>query len=59
MRDEPVLYAVTNDLRTENTANQIAKAKTDLARSLKNNGNTVTVSGIVPRLDGLNNKAIK
>ena len=25
--------------------------------SLKNDGNTVTVSGIVPRLDDLNNKA--
>ena len=29
----------------------------DLATSLKNDDNTVTVSGIVPRLDDLNNKA--
>ena len=34
---------------------QIAKATTDLAASLKNDDNTVTVSGIVPRLDNLNN----
>ena len=43
--------------RTENTASQIAKATTDLATSLKNDDNTVTVSGIVPRFDDLNNKA--
>ena len=42
------------DLRTENTASQIAKTTTDLATSLKNEGNTVT--GIVPRLDQLNDK---
>ena len=42
------------DLRTENTASQISKTTTDLATSLKNEGNTVT--GIVPRLDQLNDK---
>ena len=35
----------------------IAKATIDLATSLKNDDNTVTVSGIVPRLDDMNNKA--
>ena len=35
----------------------IAKATIDLATTLKNDDNTVTVSGIVPRLDDLNNKA--
>ena len=55
--DHIVLHAGTNDLRTENTASQIAKATKDLVTSLKNNGNTVSVSGIVPRLDELNNKA--
>ena len=44
------------DLRTENTASQIAKTTTDLATSLKNKGNTVTVPGIVPRLDQLDDK---
>ena len=55
--DHIILHAGTNDLRTENTASQIAKANIDLATSLKNYDNTVTVSGIVPRLDYLNNKA--
>ena len=55
--DHIILHASTNDLRTENTASQIAKATIDLATSLKNDDNTVTVSGIVPRLDDLNNKA--
>ena len=51
------LHAGTNDLRTENSASQVAKATIDLATSLNNGDNTVTVSGIVPRLDDLNNKA--
>ena len=55
--DHIILHAGTNDLRTENTASQIAKATIDLATSLINDDNTVTVSGIVPRLDDLNNKA--
>ena len=55
--DHVVLHAGTNNLRTENTASQIAKAAIDIATSLKNDGNTVTVSGIVPRLDELNSKA--
>ena len=55
--DHIVLHADTNDLRTENTASQIVKATIDLATSLKNDGNTVTVSGIVAKLDELNNKA--
>ena len=55
--DHIILYEGTNDLRLENTASQIAKATIDLATSLKNDDNTVTVSGIVPSLDDLNNKA--
>ena len=55
--DHIVLHADTNDLRTENTASQIVKAAKDLATSLKNDGNTVTVSGIVAKLDELSNKA--
>ena len=49
-----ILHAGKNDLRT---ASQIAKATIDLATSLKNEDSTVTVLGIVPRLDDLNNKA--
>ena len=36
---------------------KIAKATIDLVTSLKNDGNIVTVSGIVPSLDDLNNQA--
>ena len=53
-RDHIILHAGANDLRTENTASQIAKATIDLATPLKNDDNTVTASGIVPRLDDLN-----
>ena len=49
-----VVHTGTNDLRTENTSSQIAKSTIDLATSLKNGGNTVTVSGVVPWLDDLN-----
>ena len=62
MRYKPrshVLHAGRNNLRTENTASLIAKATIDLATSLKNDGNTVTMLGIGPRLDDLNNKANK
>ena len=48
--DHIILHVDTNDLRTENTASQIEKATIDLAASLKNDDNTVTVSGIVQRL---------
>ena len=57
--DHIVLHKDTNDLRPESNASQIAKATIVLATSLKNDGNTVTVSGLVPRLDELNNKANK
>ena len=57
--DNIILHAGTNDLRTENTASQIAKAIIDLATSLKNDDNTVTMSitVIVARLGDSNNKA--
>ena len=55
--DYIVLHADKNDLRTENTVSQIAKATIDLPTSLKNDDNTLTVSGIVLRLDELDNKA--
>ena len=58
-KDKPKSYCFTcrhNNLRTENTVSQIAKAVIDLATSLKNDGNIVTVSGIVQWLDELNSK---
>ena len=54
--NQVILHAGTNDLRTEKTASQIVKSIMNLTASLKNNGNSVTVSGIVP-FDNLNNEA--
>ena len=53
LRDTNPNHIVLDDLRTENTASQTAKATIDLATSLINDGNAVTVSGV----DELNNKA--
>ena len=50
-----ILHVGTNDLKTEGTASQIAKAAIYLFMPLKKNENTIAVSGIVPRLDELNN----
>ena len=55
--DHVILHTRTNDLRSEKTASQITRSITELAMSLKDNDNSVIVSGIVPRNDNLNNKA--
>ena len=55
--DHVILHTGTNDLRSEKTASQIAISISELAMSLKDNDNSVIVSGIVPRNDNLNNKA--
>ena len=55
--DHIILHVGTNDLRTEKKASQIAKSIMGLTTSLKNNGNSIIVSGIVPRFGNLNNKA--
>ena len=53
--DNIILHAGTNDLRSEKTSSQIAKAIIELAMSLKIDENLVIVSSIVPRFDNLNN----
>ena len=55
--DHIILHTGTNDFCSEKTASQIARSITELATSLKDNDNSVIVSGIVPRNDSLNNKA--
>ena len=55
--DHAILHTGTNDLCSEKTASQIARSITELAISLKDNDNSVIVSGIIPRNDYLNNKA--
>ena len=52
-----ILRVSTSDLKTERATSQIAKSVIDLSISLKKNENMIAVSGIVPRLDELNNKA--
>ena len=54
-----ILHVGTNDLKIERTASQIAKSIIDLSTSLKKSENMMAVSGIVPKLDELNNKAVK
>ena len=54
--DHIVLNPSTNLLRTEKADSQSEKVIIDLGTSLKNNGDTINVSGIVPCLDELNNK---
>ena len=55
--DHVILHTGTNDFRSEKIASQIARSVTEIAMSLKDNDNSVIVSGIVPRHDKLNNKA--
>ena len=52
-----ILHVGTNDLRESKSAEKIADEIIDLAITLKNETNEVTVSGICPREDNLNDKA--
>ena len=52
-----ILHVGTNDLRESKSAEKIADEIVDLAVTLKNEKNEVTVSGICPREDNLNDKA--
>ena len=51
--DHVILYTGTN----EKTPSQIVRSITELTMSLKDNGESVIVSGIVQKHDNLNNKA--
>ena len=55
--DHAIMHTGTNDLRSQKTVSQIARSITGLAMSLKDNDNSVIVSGLVLRHDNLNNKA--
>ena len=52
-----ILHVGTNDLRESKSAEKIANEIVNLASTLKNGKNEVTVSGICPREDNLNDKA--
>ena len=51
-----ILHVDTNDLKKERKASQLTKPTTNLCISWKKNENAIALSGIVSRLDELNNK---
>ena len=54
-----ILHCGTNDLRGNDSAQTIAENIAELAQALSTNANKVYVSGIVPRGDRLNEKAME
>ena len=54
-----VLYFDTNDLKKENSANEISNDIIEVALLSKSDNNNVLVSGKIPRSGKLNAKAIK
>ena len=54
--DHIILHCGTDDLHFEQTASQIAKSIIELAPSSKSKDNKISISLIVPKNDGLNNK---
>ena len=55
--DHAIVHTGTNDLDSEKTVSHIAWSIIELATLLKDNDNSVTISGCVPRHHNLNNKA--
>ena len=53
------LHCGTNDLKKENSANEISNDVIEVALSCKSDKINILVSGIVPRSDKLNAKAIE
>ena len=54
-----VLHCSTNDLRKENSSNEISNDITEVALLCKSDNNNVLVSRIIPRSDKLSAKAIE
>ena len=52
-----VLHVGPNELNTELTPERIAQLVIDVAENIKSNHRTVSISGIIPRNENLNNKA--
>ena len=57
--ENTVLHCGTNDLKKENSANEISNDIIEVALLCKCDNNNVLVSGIIPRSDKLNAKAIE
>ena len=56
--DLVILHCVTNDLRGNNSAEEIATNIVNLTKEMKSEKNDVMVSGIIPCKDNLNEKGI-
>ena len=54
-----IIHCGTNDLRENKNAEQIAKNIIELATDMKTNNNNIMVSGIIPRNDKWNQKAME
>ena len=52
--DHIILQQITNDLRSNNTLEEITDKKLNLVASAKTNGHQVFISGLVVRNDNLN-----
>ena len=57
--DHTILHVGTNDLNSDRPHNFIAKPIADLAITLKNNSQNVSVSNIIMRNDNFNDKAME
>ena len=55
--DHVILHVGTNELNSELLPERIAKSIVDVAKNIKSEKSSVSISGIVPRNDDLNNKA--
>ena len=53
-----IIHVGTNDLDSERQAEVLAKTIIDVAKSIRTNTCTVNISGIVPRNNNFNNKAL-
>ena len=55
--DHTYIHVGTNELNSELLPERIAKSIVDLAKNIKSEKRSVSISGVVPRNDDLNNKA--
>ena len=57
--DYVILHVGTNELKSESTPERIAKSVVDICKNIQTDQRTVSISGIVPRNDNFNNKAME
>ena len=57
--DYVILHVGTNELKSESTPERTAKSVVDVGKNIRNDNRTISISGIVPRNDNFNNKAME